>query len=322
MKRLLFFWTLLSLLCFSLFSTSCKKDEDEAYDIQVEISNYRHEVVYLYVNGNFRYMVSAETVSNSVISTNNGDPVNFEIRRSDGQVLHSKTVTKGESYIVVVNPEKTNSDTSDGSNSSDNSEVSEKKDVWSFAIEIHNYSSTPIHVFINGKDEKVIASEYYWVTSYNNVVNQTSVSVVVKTSDGKVLDSKSVKKGDSYVADIKDPTFTINKIVLTKWRADNLFDKPDPWFEILNGSESMGHTKYFSDCVDGEQLTWSNLNITIKNIYNKVTFKLFDYDFGYSSAGSASIGGIVGNDFSSEWGKTSFEWTTSSMAITVYGTWN
>lgn len=315
MKNFLFFLTLLSLLCFSLFSTSCKKDEDESYEIQVCIENYRSDVVYLYIDGDYQAMIPANKVSNSLFTTSDGDPVKFEVRNSSGQVLHSKTVGNGESYYVVLNAENSDQGSSGGS------ESSEYKDEWSFSIEITNNSSSPIHVFINGRDEKIITEDYRWTTTHQ-VVNQNSVSIQVKTSDGKILDSKIVTKGGSYVNIITDPTFTITKIVLNKWYTGNLFDDPDPWFDVLCNGTSVGRTGYLSDRTDGETCTWSNLNIRITNIYSKVTLDLYDYNFGYSSVGSSYVGGIVCSDFSDYWGQTSFEWSTSKMAFTIYGTWN
>lgn len=307
MKRILFLGTLLSVLMFSLF-TSCKKDDADD-DFQVRIENYSNETVSFYVDGKFQNFVQANYNYNQVITFHIGKTATFEVRSSSGKVLDSKVLRKGDSYVAIINP------------SSSDEVVSDTRDEWTYLIEIVNNSSTPIHVFINGRDEKVIAEGYRWTTSHT-IVNQSNVPIQIKTSDGKILDSKTVSKGGSYVKTINDPTFTITKIVLTKWYAGNWLDNPDPWFEVSVNGTSVGRTNYLSDRTDGEICTWSNLNIRITKIYSKVALDLYDYNMGYSSVGSSYIGGVYTPDFSEHWGQTSFEWSTSKMAFTIYGTWN
>lgn len=329
MKRILFFGTLLSVLMFSVF-TSCKKEEEEPYDINVSVNNFRNDdVVYLYADGTLVDMIPANISWNRKYTTKDGNDVVFEVRSSAGLVL-DKTIankdvnsTKKGKAIICLDSNNSNSDTTnnDTPNTPNTPEVPEQRNSWSMPIEMTNSSSTPVHVYINGKHEKIVEDGYKWVTSYE-IFSQSSVSIQVKTSDGKVLDSKTVSKGGSYVKTIKDPTFTITKIVLTKWYAGNWLDNPDPWFEVLVNGTSVGRTNYLSDRTDGEICTWSNLNIRIEKIYSKVTLDLYDYNLGYSSVGSSHIGGIVANDFSVFWGETSFEWSTSKMSFTIYGTWN
>lgn len=317
-RLVIFISALLSMLMMTVFS-SCEKEEDESekdesYEIQVAVENYRNEVVYLYIDDNFMYMISAGKNWNWLYKTSDGNPVTFEVRKNNGQVLDSKIVGKGNSYYVVINPENSNQN-------SDGSETSDTRDVWTFPIEIVNNSSTPIRVFVNGREAKIITEGYRW-TATHSVVNQSSVTIQVETSEGKVLDSKTVSRGGNYVKTFNDPTFTITKITLTKWNSGNWLDKPDPWFEVLVNGTSVGRTNYLSDRTDGEVCTWSNLNIQINKIYSKVTLDLYDYNIGYSSIGSSYIGGVVSGDFSTYWGKTSFEWSTTEMAFTIYGTWN
>lgn len=320
MKRFLFFWTLLSLLCFSLFSTSCKKDEDDApYDIPVEVTNHSNEVVYLYAYGEYQDVIYANRVNNYVFTTKNGNSVKFEVKNKDGQVLHSKTVGKGESYVAEVDSGKPDSRNSESDSNDSGTTVTNNN--WSFPVEISNTSLYPIRLYIDGEEKKIIESNYRFTSTYN-VTNKSRVSIMIKTSDGKILDSKNLTQGGSYINTITDPTFTINKIVLTKWRANNLFDRPDPWFRILNGDDFIGRTDYYSDCNDGDYLIWSNLNIKVKDVYSNVTYQLYDYNLGYSTFGSSFISGIIDKNFISEWGNNSFECSTSEMSFTVYGTWN
>ena len=155
-----------------------------------------------------------------------------------------------------------------------------------------------------------------WKSSYT-ITNQNSASVVIRDYDANPLLSKTVSRGTSLVTSVA-PTFTITKIVLTKWYAGNLFDRPDPWFEVISGSETVGETQYYSDCTDGERLTWSNLNITIKNISKNLTFKLQDYNLGYST----NIAKYTEYLLSQRKGNSSFECTNAELSFTVYGTWN
>ncbi len=244
-NRFILLGTLLSVLCFSLFSTCKKDDEDEPYDIPVEISNYSNEVVYFYADGEYKEMIPAGKVNNYVFTTKNGNSVKFEVKSKSGVALHSKTVGRGGSYVAEIS-------------------------AWNS----------------NSND-----SEYNPNNQGNTVTNNTNL------------------------------TFTINKIVLNKWRANNLFDNPDPWFRILNKDEFVGRTKYYSDRKDGTSLTWLDLDITIKDIYSSVTFALYDYDLSYSTSGSSFISGIVCENFASLRGRFSFDLSTDKMSITVYGTW-
>ena len=119
--------------------------------------------------------------------------------------------------------------------------------------------------------------------------------------------------------------FTITKIVLTNWYADNLIDKPDPWIRIMSGDDAdnvLGRTDYLYNCTDGESCTYSNLSITIKNVYDRISFRLYDYNFGYSDTGSSFISGVYTTNFISYWGKTSFVMKTDNIQLTIYGTWN
>lgn len=306
MKKLLFFGALLSMLMMVMFS-SCKKDEDD--DFNVSIENLSDDMVSFYIDGKFQSYVKAHYKYSQVVTFHIGKSATFEVRSSDGKVLDFKNLKKGDSYTAIINPK-----------SSDEA-VSDTRDEWQMPIEIVNNSSKPIHVYINGHDEKIINAGYRWTTS-KTIVNQSSVPVGIMTSENWVLDQKTVSKGGSYVKTINDPTFTITKIVLKKWNSGNWLDNPDPWFDVLVNGNSVGRTNYLSDRTDGEICTWSNLNIRINNIYSKVTLDLYDYNLGYSSAGSSYIGGIVSNDFSVFWGETSFDWSTSKMAFTIYGTWN
>lgn len=228
MKRLLFIGTLMSLLCFSLVSTSCKKDKDE-----------------------------------------------------------------DETYV----------------------------ENWSFPIEIHNRSSSPVRVYINGKEEEIIIANYQWVTTYN-VTNQNYVSIVVKTSDGKIMASKDVTKGDSFVTTIKDPTFTITKIELLKWHAGNIIDSPDPWIRITSGDDVIGRTNYLSNRSDGAKCTYSDLSITINNVYSKISFSVYDYNLSYTTSGSSFISGVYTTNFINKWGQSTIDMETDKLHLTIYGTWN
>ena len=62
-RLVIFISALLSMLMMTVFS-SCEKEEDESekdesYEIQVAVENYLNEVVYLYIDDNFMYMISA-----------------------------------------------------------------------------------------------------------------------------------------------------------------------------------------------------------------------------------------------------------------------
>ncbi|MCQ2224788.1 MAG: hypothetical protein MJZ14_03565 [Paludibacteraceae bacterium] len=319
MKKLLFFCVLLSMLMMTVFS-SCKKEEDvdESYEIQVSVENHRQDVVYLYIDGSFKDMIVGGHTWNGLYKTKDGDSVKFEIRNSSGEVLHSKSVRKGETYNAVLNTEGSNSDSN--SESTEGTDSIDPKNEWTLPIEIKNNTSSSVYVFINGKAEELIKADNTWKVSYT-ITNQNSVTVEVRDANAKLLLSKTVSKGNSLVTTVA-PTFTITKIVLTKWNSGNWLDNPDPWFEVLVNGSSVGRTSYLSDRTDGELCTWSNLSIKISNIYSKVTLDLYDYNLGYSSVGSSYIGGIVASDFSVYRGMSSFEWKTSSMAFTIYGTWN
>lgn len=132
MKKLIFFWTLLSLLCFSLFSTSCKKDEEEeeyivtnhedsdTYDDSniredsgsettkdkddwsfiVMISNKEgSKPIYVYFDGKQEFMIGASKELQTRKNVNfNQNRVLVEIKTASGVVLDSHIVTKGDSY--------------------------------------------------------------------------------------------------------------------------------------------------------------------------------------------------------------------------------
>lgn len=328
MKRILFLGTLLSVLMFSVF-TSCKKEEEEPYDINVSVNNFRNDdVVYLYADGTLVDMIPANISWNRKYTTKDGNDVVFEVRSSAGLVL-DKTIankdvnsTKKGKAIICLDSNNSNSDTTnnDTPNTPNTPEVPEQRNNWSMPIEMTNSSSTPVHVYINGQHEKIVENGYRWTTSYE-IENLNSVSIQVKTSDGKVLDTKTVSKGGSYVKTINDPTFTIKQIVLTKWYADNLFDKPDPWFEISVGGSTVGRTSYINDCNDGAKCVYSDLNIAIKNIYSRVSFDLYDYNFGYSTVGSSFIAGLYNDSFHKHWGESSFVMGVDDLEFTVYGEW-
>ena len=88
----------------------------------------------------------------------------------------------------------------------------------------------------------------------------------------------------------------------------------------LIDDEEVSRTDYLSDVGNGKSCTFFDLNIVIDRIYSKVTFRLYDYDTGYSS-GSDYISGIYTTSFYEFWGQNSFTLKVSDLEFTVYGTW-
>lgn len=190
MKRFLFFSALLSMLMMTVFA-SCKKEEDEPFNIPVEIFNLRQETVNLYVDGSFKYEIEPDMDWKWSYKSVDGDPVHFEIKTMGGRVLSSETVRRGESYFVVLNRESADSETSN------------TMDQWTFNLEVTNLSSSFVHVYIDGVKSKVIETGIV-STFTHTVVNQNSSKVEVKTSTGVVLDSKTVSRGGYYSNKVKD----------------------------------------------------------------------------------------------------------------------
>ena len=304
------FLCLLAVFCF--IGVSCSKDDDEeVYNVSfhVDVINLRDEAVYVFYEDGSSSIVGAGkefTTDRTAVSKNTYPTIG--VRLSNGQVLDEKNVYDGDVYKLVVNKE------------SSGQEVSDRIDTWSLVVELTNSSSNSVYLFVDGKQSSVVPSEKK-LSSMIEITNQSEVSIAVKNASGDVLDSKKVSKNGSYVKEIKDPTFTITKIVLTKWAANNLFDRPDPWMRISYGDNLVGRTDYFPDKSDGSTCTWSDLNIEIKNIYSRVDFDLYDYDLGYSKSGSTFIDGLYTTSFYTYWKSTSFVMSTSSLQFTLYGVW-
>lgn len=287
------------------------KKEYEEFDVafHVDVINLREEAVYVFYEDGSSSIVGAGkefTSDRTVVSRNTYTSVG--VRLSDGRVLDRKNVENGDVYKLVVNK------------SSSGQEVSDKVETWSLVVELTNSSSNSVYLFMDGKQSNIVASGNKLSTMIE-ITNQSEVSIEVKNATGDVLDSKTVMKNKSYVKEIKDPTFTITKIVLTKWAADNLFDNPDPWMRISSGDNLIGRTDYFPDKNDGSTCTWSDLNIEIKNIYSRINFDLYDYNLGYSTTGSSFIDGLYTTSFYTHWKSTSFDMYTSSLKFTLYGVW-
>ncbi|MBR3519315.1 MAG: hypothetical protein IKN77_04260 [Paludibacteraceae bacterium] len=287
------------------------KKEYEEFDVafHVDVINLREEAVYVFYEDGSSSIVGAGkefTTDRTVVSRNIYTTVG--VRLSNGRVLDKKDVYDGNVYKLVVNKE------------SSEQEVSDRIDTWSLVIELTNSSSNSVYLFVDGKQTNIVSSGNK-LSSMIEITNQSEVSIAVKNASGDVLDSKKVSKKGSYVKEIKDPTFTITKIVLTKWAANNLLDRPDPWMRISYGDNLIGRTDYFPDKTDGSTCTWSDLNIEIKNIYSRIDFDLYDYNLGYSTSGSSFIDGLYTTSFYTHWKSTSFDMYTSSLKFTLYGVW-
>lgn len=189
MKRILFLWTLLSVLMFSLF-TSCKKDDADD-DFQVRIENYSNETVSFYVDGKFQNFVQANYNYNQVIPFHIGKTATFEVRSSSGKVLDSKVLRKGDSYVAIINP------------SSSDETVSDTRDEWSWNMELTNSGRNTMYVYVDGALIGRVESNYRLVKTFN-MINQNSSLVEVKTAEGDVIDKKTITRGSSYVTSLKD----------------------------------------------------------------------------------------------------------------------
>lgn len=319
MKRFLFFGTLLSILILSLAS-SCKKEddddtnivpvtpitpEDEIFEVPYIITNNTTGIVSLYANGNVITFIKKGEVKTGSYTAKNVDFVVFVAKDNSDTEVMKIMVEKGGSLMHVIEPAANNS---------------QETNEWSMAYEITNKASFPVHYYFDGKDIGIVQPNVRWSGSYD-AGDKQSVLVEVKTVNGRLLDSKKILKEGYYQTTIKNPTFTINKIILTDWYAGNLFDRPDPWFNISVANSSVGRTDYMPDRNDGDRCTFSDLNIVIENVFSRVDFDLYDYNLGYSSTGSSFISGLYTESFSDYWGESIFVMSTSKLTFTVYGVW-
>lgn len=294
-----------------LMVTSCKKEEEDqkqTISFHVDVSNLRDETVYFFMDdGTTKSIQAGHVFTWEVVCEREIDHVAVGVKLANGEVLDQKTVWNGDIYKLVVNKENTGPDVSDEIKS------------WMFTVDLSNLSSKPIYVFIDGELKETISPQKALRGPYE-IFNQESAFVEVKTADGVVLASKKVSEGVGFVEEFTDPVFVINKIVLTKWNSDNLFDSPDPWFKVEIDDEEVSRTDYLSDVGNGKSCTFFDLNIVIDRIYSKVGFRLYDYDTGYSS-GSDYISGLYTNFFYEFWGQNTFTLKVSDLEFTVYGTW-
>lgn len=116
-------------------------------------------------------------------------------------------------------------------------------------------------------------------------------------------------------------TFTITKIVLSKWSSTNILDKPDPYAVILVDEKEISHTTYKSDVTAGSECIWTNILIKVSELDKKFTVHFYDYDSGYTSAGSTSIGGIYTDKLRKYAGQDNFKMSSDNLEFTIYGTW-
>lgn len=301
---------LLLVLAIGLTVTSCKEEEETTtINFHVDITNLRDETVYFFIeeDGTTQSIQSEKVFTWDLTKETQTGYVTVGVKLASGKILDWKEVRNGEIYSVVVN--KDNSDTN----------VSDEIETWKLIVELTNYSSNSVYLYIDGEQKKIIGSEQK--LSYSpTITNQTKALVEIKNAEGVILSSKTVKKGESFVETINDPVFTINKIVLTKWDTDNIFDTPDPWIKVSINDIAVGRTNYLSDVNDGSLCTFSNLSIKIDQIYNTIAFDLYDYDTGYSS-GSDYISGLYSTKFDTYWKKDSFTMKTANMELIIYGTW-
>jgi hypothetical protein len=317
-----FFKFLLIASLVGFFTTSCsKEDEDdkdeefkeeekeEVINFHVDVTNFRGETIYFFVeDGTTKSILSGNVLTWDLSHKSQTGYVKVGVKLANGEILDQKSIGEGDVYKLVVNKENSDSD------------VSDDVEKWRLIVELTNLSSNFIYLYVDGEQTEIIGSGK--VYSYSkNIINQSESLVEVKNADGIVLSSKKVSKDGNFIETIKDPVFTITKIVLNKWSADNLWDDPDPWFEVKVGDNVVGRSIYKPDVEDGSVCTFSDLSITVDEIYSQVSFVLWDHDTGYSSAGSTYISGLQTTNFSKYWRKDSFTMSISDLEFTVYGTW-
>ncbi len=306
----------LNLLLFCLISligifTSCKKEDDKEYEIRfhIDVTNFREETVYIFFeDGSSNSIQSGKvfTWDRSITSSNKYTIVGIKL--ANGQIIDQQNISDGGIYQIVVNKKYSDEN------------VSNDIDKWTLTIELSNASSNSVYLFVNGKQSSVVTS-LNKLSTMVEITNQSTVLVEVKNAKGDILETKKIAKNGSYITEIKDPVFVITKIVLTKWAANNLIDTPDPWMRISSSNKVIGRTDYFPDKRDGSTCTWSDLNIEIKDVYARIDFDLYDYNFGYSTSGSSFISGVYTTSFNQHWKENSFDMTTSSIQFTLYGVW-
>lgn len=290
-----------------LFSTSCSKEEEIRFN--VDITNLRNETVYFFIEDGTSESIPSGKVLHHDLSRNSQDSyIMVGVKLANGEILDKKNIKNGEVYKLIVNKEGSDSD------------VSNDIEIWELIIELTNNSSNSIYLYVDGVPTSPISSGKK--LSYSqNIANQSSSFVEVKNADGIVLSAKNVSEGESYIETINDPVFTITKIILSKWCANNIFDTPDPWLNIKADGVDVGRTTYKKNVKDGAECVFSDLSITIDKVYSNVVFEFWDHDTGYSSAGSTYISGLQTTNFSKYWRKDSFTMSISDLEFTVYGTW-
>lgn len=297
---------LLLLFLIGITAISCKK---ETINFYVDITNLRNETVYFFVeDGSTESVPHGQVLTKDLSLDSENDYITVGVKLANGKILDEKKIKNGEIYKVVVN--KKNSDAN----------VSDEIDSWLLTIEITNNSSNSVYLYVGGEQKNIIASKEKLSIS-EEIINQSNPLIEVKNADGRILASKRVFKGQNYIKTINDPTFTITEIVLKNWRANNIFDTPDPWFQVAINKEVIGRTGYIPDTKDGGLCTFSNLAIKIDKIYDRIDFTLYDHDTNYSSSGSTYIAGVYITDFYKYWNTRVITISVSDLEFTIYGTW-
>lgn len=311
MKFLMFFKFLLIASLVGFFTTSCSKEDEkeEVINFHVDVTNFRGETIYFFVeDGTTKSILSGNVLTWDLSHKSQTGYVKVGVKLANGEILDKKNIKNGEVYKLIVNKEGSDSD------------VSNDIEIWELIIELTNNSSNSIYLYVDGVPTSPISSGKK--LSYSqNIANQSSSFVEVKNADGIVLSAKNVSEGENYIETINDPVFTITKIILSKWCANNIFDTPDPWLNIKADGVDVGRTTYKKNVKDGAECVFSDLSITIDKVYSNVVFEFWDHDTGYSSAGSTYISGLQTTNFSKYWRKDSFTMSISDLEFTVYGTW-
>ncbi|MBO4805044.1 MAG: hypothetical protein J5554_03295 [Paludibacteraceae bacterium] len=191
MRKLKLLGSVLLLFVFMFFVGSCSKSDDEKeteYSVNVQITNHRAEEVYFYIDATFKSKVKGETVHTEILTMTNYESSKFSVRTITGEILESKTIREGDSFVVEINPEVSNPD-----GNSSNEETSTK---WNLPIKVFNASSEPLYVYINGKLELTVNNSA--VEKNFTVKNQNKAVVDLKDRNSNLLFSKTIGEGGSY----------------------------------------------------------------------------------------------------------------------------